>query len=119
MFYNMKVRTQFLYIMQEQDMSDNPKISGLSNHLFVQGVREHIKVAKQKKMDPREAAFYCIYKALKAWGKQRYIDNMKTELQGPGTMTNSSVGMRFWIALSEEHKEKKPDWVEPDERYHA
>lgn len=115
----MKVRTQILKIMEEQYMSDNPKISGLSNHVFVEGVREHIKFAKQKKMDPREAAFYCIYKTLKARAKQRYIDLMKTELRGPGTMTNSSVASSFWRALSEEHKEKKPDWIEPDERYHA
>lgn len=116
MFYNMKVRTQFLYIMQEQAMSDNPKISNLANLIFVQGIRDHVKDAKKKGLNPREGAFYCIEKCLKEWSEFSSRDKLDfPNATAFGSISNNETERRLLIALHQERKDKTPDSMKSSE----
>tara|TARA_B100000214_G_scaffold371807_1_gene348866 strand:+ start:1328 stop:1660 length:333 start_codon:yes stop_codon:yes gene_type:complete len=103
MFYNMKVRTEFLKIMQEQAMSDNPKVSNLANLIFVEGIRDHVKDAKKKGLNHREAAFYCIDKCLKEYLSFSTQDRLAfPDATGFGTISNTETLQRLSAALIKE-----------------
>ena len=104
----MKVRTQFIYIMEEQAMSDDPKISNLANLIFVQGIREHIRDAKKEGLNPREAAFYCIDKSIKQYLELSPQERLAfPDAVGFGTISNTETLQRLLGALGREGSSEK------------
>jgi hypothetical protein len=102
--------------MQEQAMSDDPKISNLANLIFVQGIRDHVKDAKKKGLNPREGAFYCIEKCLRQWSEFSSRDKLDFPSATVfGSISNNETERRLLIALHQERKDTTSDSIKLSE----
>ena len=100
MIYNMRVRNEFLNIMLENNMSDNPKVSKLANLIYVEGIRSHIREAKKMKLKPREGAFYCIEMSIKEYDELTSGEKLLIgESDDFGSISNIETYQKFTMAV--------------------
>jgi hypothetical protein len=74
MLYNLRVRHNFLIIVNDNGMGKKAGKSLWSDNVHEHGVREYGAIAKAKGLSARDGAFFCFWKCLKDWEKIPYSE---------------------------------------------
>tara|TARA_A100001015_G_C14496042_1_gene521116 strand:+ start:82 stop:426 length:345 start_codon:yes stop_codon:yes gene_type:complete len=114
MFYNLRVRNQFIKILGECMMPTKPECSTLANNIFVQGIRTFAPIAKKRGLSLRDGAFFCIFHMLKEFKTFSPRELMEYPDQlGMGKISNSDTRDRLQRALWNEYGVGViPEWME-------
>ncbi|MDA8861479.1 hypothetical protein N9I51_00830 [Gammaproteobacteria bacterium] len=113
MFYNLRVRNQFITILGECMMPTNPECSTLANNIFVQGIRNFGPIAKKRGLSHRDGAFFCIFHMLKEFNTFSSKELIEyPDLHGMGQIPNFDTKDRLQKALWNEYGVGvTPDWM--------
>ena len=113
MFLAIKTRVEVNKIFVENMMGQNPNISYLTHELYHQGVRAYIGAAKTLRLEPREAAFYCIYRVLQEFKTLSGKDRLGLEDAFKYKISIGEAEDRLWRALFSEYDEdNRPSWID-------
>lgn len=84
-------------------MPSDPSKCTLNYMIFENGIREYGNEAKALKLNPREGAFYCIYKFLQEFESLPGSEQVKSQLYGRGEMDNISAKQALWRCIFKEY----------------
>lgn len=85
-------------------MPSDPSKCTLNSMIFEHGIREYYNEAKTLKLNPREGAFYCIYKFLQEFESLPASEQVNfPDLYGRGEMDNISAKQGLWRCITQEY----------------
>ena len=114
MLYNLRVRHNFLIIVNDNGMGKKAGKSLWSDNVHENGVREYGAIAKAKGLSARDGAFFCLWKCLEDWDKipyfetREYPDLLTSNLYG--TFSNSDCIAILRKALVNEYGSDSTQW---------
>ena len=88
MLYNLRVRHNFLIIVNDNGMGKKAGKSLWSDNVHEHGVREYGAIAKAKGLSARDGAFFCFWKCLEDWEKIPYSEKKEY----PDLLTSNLYG---------------------------
>jgi hypothetical protein len=117
MLYNLRVRWNFLIIVNDNGMGKKAGKSLWSDNVHVHGVREYGAIAQAKGLSVIDGAFFCLWKCLEDWDnldyeEQKEFPDLPTR-NAEGTFSNSDCINILRKALAREYNGSIPkNWLD-------